>query len=56
MTGALCAQAIERDAVRVAYSLAVKPLKSGRTLPCTKTLLRYAEATGSKLQVRLSAA
>ena len=31
-------------------------LESGQTLPSTKTLLRYAEATGSKVQVRLSAA
>ena len=31
-------------------------LENGHTLPSTKTLLRYAEATGSKFQVRLSAA
>jgi ribosome-binding protein aMBF1 (putative translation factor) len=31
-------------------------LESGQTLPSTKTLLRYAEATGSKVHVRLSAA
>jgi ribosome-binding protein aMBF1 (putative translation factor) len=31
-------------------------LESGQTLPSTKTLLRYAEAAGSKLHVRLSAA
>jgi ribosome-binding protein aMBF1 (putative translation factor) len=31
-------------------------LESGQTLPSTKTLLRYAEATGSKIHVRLSAA
>jgi len=31
-------------------------LENGHTLPSTKTLLRYAEATGSKIQVRLSAA
>jgi transcriptional regulator with XRE-family HTH domain len=30
-------------------------LESGQTLPSTKTL-RYAEATGSKFHVRLSAA
>ena len=30
--------------------------ESGQTLPSTKTLLRYAEATGSKFKVRLSAA
>ena len=31
-------------------------LENGQTLPSTKTMLRYAEATGSKFQVRLSAA
>jgi transcriptional regulator with XRE-family HTH domain len=31
-------------------------LENGHTLPSTKTLLRYAEATGSKFQVRPSAA
>lgn len=31
-------------------------LESGQTLPSTKTLLRYAQATGSKVKVRLSAA
>jgi DNA-binding transcriptional regulator YiaG len=31
-------------------------LESGQTLPSTKTLLRYARATGSKIQVRLFAA
>lgn len=31
-------------------------LESGQTLPSTKTLLRFAEATGSKVKVRLSAA
>jgi ribosome-binding protein aMBF1 (putative translation factor) len=31
-------------------------LESGQTLPSTKTLLRYATATGSKFHVRLSAA
>ena len=31
-------------------------LESGQTLPSTKTLLHYAEATGSKFHVRLSAA
>jgi predicted transcriptional regulator len=31
-------------------------LENGHTLPSTKTLLRYAEATDSKFQVRLSAA
>lgn len=31
-------------------------LESGQTLPSTKTLLRYAEAPGSKFHVRLSAA
>jgi len=28
-------------------------LESGQTLPSTKTLIRFAEATGSKIQVRL---
>ncbi len=31
-------------------------LESGQSLPSTKSLLRYAEATGSKFHVRLSAA
>jgi ribosome-binding protein aMBF1 (putative translation factor) len=31
-------------------------LESGQTLPSTKTLLRYAQATGSRFHVRLSAA
>jgi ribosome-binding protein aMBF1 (putative translation factor) len=31
-------------------------LESGQTLPSTKTLLRYAGATGSRVHVRLSAA
>jgi ribosome-binding protein aMBF1 (putative translation factor) len=31
-------------------------LESGETLPTTKTLLRFAEATGSKLELRLTAA
>ena len=31
-------------------------LESGQTLPRTKTLLRFAKATGSKFQIRLSAA
>jgi predicted transcriptional regulator len=30
-------------------------LESGQTLPSTKTLLRFAQATGSKVQVRLPA-
>ena len=30
-------------------------LESGQTLPSTKTLLRYAEATGSRFRVRLAA-
>ena len=34
----------------------VARLESGQTLPSTKTILRYAEATGSKFHVRLSAA
>jgi ribosome-binding protein aMBF1 (putative translation factor) len=35
---------------------ALARLESGNTLPSTKTLLRYAQATGSKVRVRLSAA
>jgi predicted transcriptional regulator len=35
---------------------AIARLESGQTLPSTKTLLRYAEATGNKFHVRLSAA
>ncbi len=35
---------------------AIARLESGQTLPSTKTLLRYAEATGSKVELRLSAA
>jgi len=31
-------------------------LESGQTLPSTKTLLRFAEATGSKIRLRLIAA
>lgn len=31
-------------------------LESGQTLPSTKTLLRFAEATKSKIRLRLSAA
>jgi DNA-binding XRE family transcriptional regulator len=34
----------------------IASLESGQTLPSTKTLLRYAEATGSRFHVRLSAA
>ncbi len=35
---------------------AIARLESGRTLPSAKTLIRFAEATGSKIQLRLSAA
>ena len=35
---------------------AIARLESGHGLPSTKTLLRFAEATGSKVQLRLSAA
>lgn len=35
---------------------AIARLESGQTLPSTKTLLRFAEATGSRIQLRLSAA
>jgi ribosome-binding protein aMBF1 (putative translation factor) len=31
-------------------------LESGHTLPSTKTILRFAKATGCKVEVRLSAA
>jgi len=31
-------------------------LESGQTLPTTKTLMRYAEATGTKMRVKLAAA
>jgi transcriptional regulator with XRE-family HTH domain len=31
-------------------------LENGQTLPSTETILRYAEATGSRVRVRLSAA
>lgn len=35
---------------------AIARLESGQTLPSTKTLLRFAEATKSKVKVKLSAA
>jgi ribosome-binding protein aMBF1 (putative translation factor) len=35
---------------------AIARLESGRTLPSAKTLLRFAEATKSKVELRLSAA
>jgi ribosome-binding protein aMBF1 (putative translation factor) len=35
---------------------AIARLESGKTLPSAKTLLRFAEATGSKVEVHLSAA
>jgi ribosome-binding protein aMBF1 (putative translation factor) len=35
---------------------AIARLESGQNLPSTKTLLRFAEATGSKVELRLSAA
>jgi predicted transcriptional regulator len=35
---------------------AIARLESGRRLPSTKTLLRFAEATGSKVHLRLTAA
>lgn len=34
---------------------AIARLESGRTLPSAKTLIRFAKATGSKLQLRLCA-
>ena len=35
---------------------AIARLESGQILPSTKTLLRYAEATGSRFRLQLSAA
>ena len=35
---------------------AIARLESGRTLPSAKTLLRFAEATKSKVELRLTAA
>jgi len=35
---------------------AIARLESGRTLPSAKTLIRFAEATGSKIELRLTAA
>ena len=35
---------------------AIARLESGRTLPSAKTLLRFAAATGSKIELRLLAA
>ena len=35
---------------------AIARLESGQTLPSTKSLVRYAQATGSRFHVRLSAA
>lgn len=35
---------------------AIARLESGRTLPSPKTLIRFAKATGSKVELRLSAA
>jgi len=44
-------------AVRMGTSQsAIARLESGQTLPSTKTLLRFAKATGSKIHVRLLAA
>jgi ribosome-binding protein aMBF1 (putative translation factor) len=44
-------------AVRMGTSQStIARLESGQTLPSTKTLLRYAEATGSRFHLRLSAA
>jgi len=44
-------------AVRMGTSQStIARLESGMTLPSTKTLLRFAEATRSKIEVRLSAA
>jgi ribosome-binding protein aMBF1 (putative translation factor) len=35
---------------------AIARMESGEALPSTKSLLRFAEATGSKIELRLSAA
>ena len=35
---------------------AIARMESGEALPSTKSLLRFAEATGSKVELRLSAA
>jgi ribosome-binding protein aMBF1 (putative translation factor) len=35
---------------------AIARIESGRTLPSAKTLIRFAEATGSKIELRLLAA
>jgi ribosome-binding protein aMBF1 (putative translation factor) len=35
---------------------AIARLESGQTLPSTKTLLRFAQATGSRFEIRLRAA
>ena len=35
---------------------AIARLESGQTLPSTKTLIRFAEATGSKIKLQLLAA
>ena len=44
-------------AVRMGTSQStIARLESGHTLPSTKTLLRFAKATGSKVYLRLSAA
>lgn len=44
-------------AVRMGTSQStIARLESGQTLPSTKTLLRFAKATGNKVHVRLSAA
>jgi ribosome-binding protein aMBF1 (putative translation factor) len=43
-------------AARMRTSQSTIARRDGQTLPSTKTLLRYAEATGSKFHVRLSAA
>jgi hypothetical protein len=37
-----------------AAAVVIVPVKPSSPFPSTKTLLRYAEATGSKFQVRLS--
>jgi ribosome-binding protein aMBF1 (putative translation factor) len=47
----------EQLAVRMGTSQStIARLESGKSLPSTKTLLRFAKATGSKVEVKLSAA
>lgn len=47
---------VELAALMSTSQSTIARLESGQTLPSTKTLLRFAEATRSKIQVRLFAA